>query len=303
MLFKFARKYLRQNRFLLFLIRGINVCETQQSWKRPVCLLFILSFVVLTEGREIRFPTEELAREYMLPVFEGNPRATMNRKVVLKHKLDVFGAALFRGDEPFYFPLMFFPGIAFYFNEMHGVSITGVYFWPGLSSKGEQLLRTPTRDQQFAVVQFNAALVPHPQWGVFAHYLLTPFYGKISLSKTLIVHFNLSISAGVGALNLVQNQCAQCTRGRVALESVAWRPAVWLGLKQRFFLGRRFYTYGEFGFFSYYGPNPVNENAKSSNAHPPEDFMDPSLFYFERDSREVFLFRNVIGVGIGMLLF
>lgn len=281
------------------------MCENKKNRKPPFffILFFIFSFVISAEGSEIQFPTEELARDYMLPVFEGNPRATMNRRIVLKYKLDVFGSALFRGDEPFYFPLMFSPGLAFYFNEVHGVSASGVYFWPGLSTKGEQLLRTPTEDEKFAVVQFNAALVPHPQWGVFLNYVITPFYGKISFSKNLIVHFNISFSAGAGALNLVQNKCVQCTRRNMILESAAWRPAVWLGLKQRFFLKRRFYAYGEFGFFSYYGPNPVNENAKSAGSQPPGDFLDPGLFYFEQDSREVFLFRNIIGGGLGVLLF
>ena len=76
---------------------------------------FTFFFIVHVQARTIRLPKEELARQYVLPVFAGERRTTVNRNVQLHYKLDLSGSALFRSDEPFYYPLAFFTDLGFFF--------------------------------------------------------------------------------------------------------------------------------------------------------------------------------------------
>ena len=262
----------------------------------------LILLVCFSKGQEIRFPTEELSRESVFPVFEGNSRVTMNRNVSLKYKLDLFSSAFFRGDEPFYFRLLFSSGLGFYLSEKYGLSLTGLYFMPGRSANGKNLLSVESKVEGYIPNRFDTTLAPHPQWAVFLNYVLTPFYGKISLSKTMVTNFNVSLSIGAGLIHLVQNECSLCEN--VFLTSALWRPAVWLGVKQRIFFGKRFYFYSSFGFLTYYGPNPVNINIREASQPPPlADFLDPYVFYFGSSAREIFIFRNAVGGGLGMFFF
>ena len=290
---------MKKRAFLSAVLSGYAILKIRD---KVIVAFFLMLLVCFSKGQEIRFPTEELARESVFPVFEDNNQATMNRKVSLKYKLDLFGSAFLRGDEPFYFRLLVSSGLGFYLSEKYGLSLTGFYFMPGRSANGKNLLSVESKAEGYIPNRFDTTLAPHPQWAVFLNYVVSPFYGKISLSKKMVTNFNVSLSAGVGLIHLAQNECSLCES--VSLTGVMWRPAVWLGIKQRIFLGKRFYFYSSFGFLTYYGPNPVNINIREASQPPPlADFTDPYVFYFGHDAREVFIFRNAVGGGLGMFFF
>lgn len=261
--------------------------------------IILLFFLECVRAQEIRFPDEELNQEVVYPVFENNPRATMNRRVTLKYKGDFFASGLFRGDEPFYNRVVLHAGLGFYFNEIHGISLSSFYFSPGRSSSGSLLTQGVGSAVGNQTIKYDATLIPHPQSAFFLNYEITPFYGKHSFSKKLVTNFNISFSLGLGAVVLAQNENA--VQSAINLRPVFVRPALWLGLKQKIFIGSRFYFHGDFGFLTYYGSNPVNQNALNrSIAVSLEDVQDQ--FQIFEDDREILIFRNKVGAGIGVLL-
>ena len=261
--------------------------------------IILLFFLECVRAQEIRFPDEELNQEVVYPVFENNPRATMNRRVTLKYKGDFFASGLFRGDEPFYNRVALDAGVGFYFNEVHGVSVSAFYFYPGRSTTGNFLTRGVGSTDGSQTMKYDATLIPHPRSAFFLNYVMTPFYGKHSFSKKLVTNFNISFNLGLGAVALAQNENA--AQSAINLRSAFIRPALWFGMKQKIFIGSRFYLHGEFGLLTYYGSNPVNQNALNRSISVNlEDVQDQ--FQIFGDDREVLIFRNKVGAGLGVLL-
>ena len=268
----------------------------------------IIFFTLQTQARQIRLPKEELAREYVLPVFKGERRTVVNRNIQLQYKLDLSGSALFRSDEPFYYPASAMAELGFFFNEFHGLHLLGVYFGEGLSVTG-QILANGVEDtqNQEITLQLNTELVSHPFLAAFLSYTLTPFYGKFSLSKKLVPNFNFNFSFGLGAMFLAQKHCGSCRESQ--REYTVARPALLLKLSQKIFMGRRFYIHTDISFFSYYGPNPLQEQLRRNKTQPltkPLDISEQTnatLFDFSEHSKEVLLIRNLVGGGLGIILF
>ena len=253
-------------------------------------LFLLLSYFPFVEAREIRFPDEELAPESVLPVFDSHKNVTMNRRVQLKNKLGLRGSFLGRMDEPFLHPFTFTGGLEFFFNETHGVRLSSLYFFPGLSHIGSTVSEAPFKT--------DPGKIHHPQFGFFLSYALAPFYGKISLATNIVTNLNLSIYVGLGALALDLNY----TRYQSDLR---WTYAGWVELNQKVFIGQRFYIHGSLNFLIYHAPNPVW--CSDPNRGVSDDSCD---LYANRRNRMPYeqaeksiLFRTVVGGGIGVLLF
>ena len=80
----------------------------------------------------IQFPDEELASEYVLPVFD-RPQAVLNRNVSLTKRFEFLIAAGLRIDEPLYHVLGLSSAVVFHWSEFSGLGISGLFFMPGLS--------------------------------------------------------------------------------------------------------------------------------------------------------------------------
>ena len=248
--------------------------------------LLCLSFA---EGKEIRFPDEELAPESVFPVFENNKQATMNRRVQLKNKLGISGSFLGRMDEPFLHPVTFSGAVEFFFNETHGVRISSFYFWPGLSSIGLSVI-SQTKD-------FDPGKVHYPHFGFFFSYALTPFYGKISLATNAVVNLNLSMYFGLGALALDYD---------VQYSSdMRWAYSALMELNQKVFIGRRFYFHGSLSFLIYHAPNPIW--CRGGPGYTGNDSCNlyvnrRDVLSYEETEKDI-LFRTIVGGGLGFYYF
>lgn len=267
-------------------------------------LFFLFLCIPYVEAREIRFPDEELAPESVLPVFEDRKNVTMNRRVQLKNKLGLRGSFLGRMDEPFFHPFTFVGGLEFFFNETHGVRLSSVYFWPGLSNIGLKVAQVSVAREGEGGDQIKATFAPekihHPQYGFFLSYALSPTYGKISLATNVVTNLNLSMYAGLGVLALDVDNINYPS-------DLRWTYAGWVEFNQKIFIGRRFYFHGSLSFLIYHAPNPV----WCSRPHPNAGIQDDSCdFYVNRRDRMSYekaekdiLFRTVVGGGLGILLF
>ena len=255
---------------------------------KAILFFIALAGCVFSNSAEVRFPEEELEAESVLPLFSHTKAVTMNRKVQLKNKLGLQSSVLYRADEPFYDRLFFTGAMEFFFNEEHGLKITGFYIQPGISNVGRSLLFVQHGQSKEVVYRFDASLAPHPHYGGFLSYTVIPVYGKISFSKNTIAHLNWSISAGGGVVWMVQHQ-----RSNYSVTSPAgWSPAGYVELNQKIFIGSRFFLRGGISFLSYYGFEPINKNLLNKSVA-----LSASAF-----SKSLFL-RVLVSGGLGVLLF
>ena len=198
---------------------------------------------------KIQFPDEELAVESVLPLVD-TPNVVLNRNISLKFRLELdlgLGLGL---DEPFY--SNYYPTgiLTFHLTEIHAISLMGAYFFPQRSSNGDclshdknTLLQSMSPAEMeincLQTKRFDSLLAPYPQYSVFLNYHYSPYYGKISLSKSWVL--NLSIYGFVGAGLVVSDQNDQF----MALD---------IGLGKKLYLNRWLGLKASLGFVGYYGP-------------------------------------------------
>ncbi len=247
---------------------------------------FLALFSIPVQSTTIRFPDQELSSEYVFPVFK-NPKVVLNRNVSLSQRFELRVSGALRTDEPFYSPFSLSSSVAFYWNESHGIGVSGLFFVPGLSNTGESLktkgVQNPRTRQVDSYIDVN--LSPKPLMGAFLNYQFSPFYGKISITKTLNLNFALYSFLGFGALGLEHGT-----------GPLIMTPASHFGIGQRFYFSRYFALSGGMDFLMYWGPNPVSGNIlwKSGESPPPR----PNYEKFEKD---IFL-RFLARVGLTILL-
>lgn len=192
---------------------------------------------------EIRFPDEELAAETVLPVFSP-VRMVLNRNINLKYRFEAGGGVIFDLTEPFRFP--FYPSafLSFHLSEIHGINLTGSWLPPHYSKAGDKLRSKGACNIRLKcqeVVLFDVHRVPYPYITGFLNYTYTPYYGKISLTKNLVMNMSLYGFIGPGLIVFDEN-----TR------TVAFN----MGIGQKFYLFRHFALRTDIGFYGYYGPDP-----------------------------------------------
>lgn len=237
----------------------------------------------------IRFPDQELASEYVFPVFE-KPKAVMNRSVTLSKRFEWRLSGALRTDEPFYNPFSALTSLSFYWNESHGVGVSGLFFFPGLSSGGGEELRKGvairvSEGEKKVRSYFDAELAPHPLLAGFLNYQFSPLYGKISVTKTLVFNFALYSFFGLGVVGLRHGE-----------SPIVMVPATHFGIGQRFYFSRYFALDGGIDFLVYRGANPVLNSIRwRSDQNAP---VRPAYDKFRKD---IFL-RFLARIGIAVLL-
>ncbi len=249
------------------------------------CLIFISGFAW---SEVIQFPDQELAEEYVFPVFK-NPKAVLNRDVTLTNRFELRMSGALRTDEPFYNPFSASASFSFYWNESHGLGLSALFFLPGLSKTGETLKAkegiSKAGKPGEVDAYYDAGLAPHPFIGTFLNYQFSPFYGKISITKTLVFNFALYSFFGLGTMGLKHGQ-----------KNIIMTPASHFGIGQRFYFNRYFALDGGIDFLVYHAPNPVHKGIKwAPDQKPPSR---PKYSAFEKD---IFL-RFLARVGITILL-
>jgi outer membrane beta-barrel protein len=162
-------------------------------------LAFTLSAAAFAE--EIEVPEEELARESVLPVFDQN-RSVLNRNVLTKGRMEFGVGAGLEVNEPYYNDLMFNVEGTYNFSDVSALNVQGLFWNSGLSSYGDQLKNPPSTSGVPDYQSFDALKAPHPEWGVFANYQFTAYYGKISVTKKGVMNLSLFGLAGLGYINM-----------------------------------------------------------------------------------------------------
>jgi len=229
-----------------------------------------------------------LASEYVLPVFK-NPKVVLNRSVSLTNRLEWRISGALRTDEPFYSPYSASSSLSFFWSEVQGVGLSVVYFTPGLSSTGKSLKENGVKDESQAKAEFyyDLSLAPHPEIGAFLNYQFSPFYGKASITKNLVLNFALYSFFGLGILSFRHE-----SGGPLRVDSIASH----FGIGQRIYLNKYFALDGGIDFLFYSGKSSVSSILKR-----PADVGSIQRPAYEKFKNDTFL-RFLVRFGITVLI-
>ncbi|HRK08858.1 MAG TPA: outer membrane beta-barrel domain-containing protein [Pseudobdellovibrionaceae bacterium] len=200
---------------------------------------FLQAAPALAQVQErIRFPEEELATESVLPVFD-QPVSVKARNVELASRLELGVQGGYAMTEPFFNPLSFGVSLAYHFNEEWGAQLMYNTQMQGLSSEASQLNPIPNTNPP---VNANLQYAPAPKAIAIANVQYSAYYGKISLSKEMVMNLHLFGLAGAGMITLGDVQ----------------KPLLTVGLGQKFYFSENMSFRFDLRLLAYQGPDPTS---------------------------------------------
>lgn len=195
----------------------------------------------------VELPQEELATESVLPVFDRSV-SVKNRNIVTAKRWDADLFYSYAMTEPIANVSKL--GVAVYYNisEEHALGFLYAKNFSGLSSYANQL------DSQYNL-DFSRA--PQPLATYMLDYNIKAFYGKMSLTKSLVLNTLLYGSASAGMIQYEHKTY----------------PAIALGLGQKFFFSRNWALRVDLRFYANQAPIPfLGNNQLKPTTQPPPTF-------------------------------
>lgn len=202
----------------------------------------------------IELPKEELATESVLPVFDRSV-SVKNRNVLTAKRWDADIFYSYAMTEPIANVSKL--GFAFYYNfsEIHALGFLYAKNFSGLSSYADQL------NTQYSL-DFSRA--PQPQNSYFADYNVNAFYGKMSLTKSVVLNTVLFGSASAGAIQYQHKTY----------------PGIALGLGQKFYFNKQWAFRFDLRLFANQAPIPFKKDGlKPTDPVPSLSSFDERLTY------------------------
>ena len=137
--------------------------------KKIIFVLASLLAVSTASAVTIEFPEDELAKESVLPVFEGGTVAVKSRRVTTKQKIEVGPMAGMIFNEPFFSPMAYGIHAGYHSNEFHSFAINAFMRNEDISDDARQA------DKDLGPgARINFEVVPVPKYVVTLDYQLTP---------------------------------------------------------------------------------------------------------------------------------
>lgn len=169
----------------------------------------------------IELPTEELAKESVLPVFD-RAVSVKSRNIVTEKRVDIglfYGMAM---TEPIQNVSKLGLSGYYHINEEHALGVMFTKNSSGLSSYAKQLENVKGADG--STINLDLTRAPIQESMLLVDYNIKPFYGKMSVTKNTVLNLSLFGSAALGMVKYVHKSY----------------PAIALGLGQKFYFTRNF---------------------------------------------------------------
>lgn len=176
-------------------------------------IIFNSVSVIAASSEIVELPEEELSKESVTPIFDRMD-SVRSRRIVTANRWDVtgfYGTAL---TEPISNLSKLGLSLYYHSSEDHAFGVLYTKNFTGLSDYAKQL------NKQYRL-DFSRA--PAPEYTLMADYNLKMFYGKMSLSKKLVINLHLFATAAGGIVKYVHKSF----------------PAVALGIGQKFYLTKQ----------------------------------------------------------------
>lgn len=228
-----------------------------------VCLILLSIFSIEGHAVKIQFPEDELASESVLPKFD-NPEPVKNRNVVTQGRFEITGMFGWTLNDVFVDPLTF-GGIATY----HLTEIHALQFYYNKFSAKENDYPAQIEDETNVGIP-NPAI---PDSAMLLAYQITPYYGKLSITKQGVTNMSFYGTAGVGTYAVDGDS----------------NFAMSAGLGSKIYLTNRFSIRLDYRWFFFQAKDPINEVDQGANGS-----IDKTL-----EARAQF--NSILTVGAGFL--
>lgn len=248
----------------------VGIVTTMFSTLPAIMGALMAPFVSVASAETIQFPTEELATESVLPVFD-QPTSVKNRLVSLSKRIELgllMGYAL---TEPFYNPFQIGGTLSYHINEDHGINLFGSTFMQGLSSEASQLNPIPNSPGINANLQYG----PAPKYLAIASWQYSAFYGKLSLTKDYVMNLHLYGLLGAGMFGIGDSSV----------------PVVSVGLGQKFYFTPSLAFRFDLRVLGYQGPDPLSIRLDNKTSVQPSSAFDKKVFI-----------EGLLNVGVSYML-
>ena len=199
--------------------------------------LLILFSAFSAFGVTIDFPEEELATESVLPLFD-NPEAVKSRLVPTEGRWELGFDGGFAMNEPFFKTIRYGAHLGYHIDETHGLTFVAQLYQQGLNNNGEAIYKPEDN------IDIRMDFAPQNQYNVFLNYQITPYYGKISVTKGMVMNLSLYGYAGLGAVGIGSTN----TENSLAMN---------LGFGQKFYMSKNWGFRADLGLVVYQGPNYI----------------------------------------------
>lgn len=231
-----------------------------------VILLALVLHKTAFAAEVINLPPEELAQESVLPIFD-KPVSVKNRNVVTAKRWEIDGFYSYAMTEPIANVSKLGIGIYYNTSEDHAWGLMLAKNFSGLSNYAEQLYNQYQLD-------FNRA--PAPEMSAMADYNLKMFYGKMSLTKSLVFNTLLYGSASAGVIKYVHKTY----------------PGVAVGMGQKFYFNKNWALKFDLRLYANQAPIPFLKGSMKPNETVPDysQFKERLTFSTNLDAGLSYLF-------------
>lgn len=220
----------------------------------------------------VELPQEELATESVLPVFDKSV-SVKNRNIVTAKRWDADLFYSYAMTEPIANVSKFGGAVYYNINEDHALGFMYAKNFSGLSSYANQL------HSQYGLDYSRA---PQPENTYLLDYNLKAFYGKMSLSKSLVFNTLLYGSASAGAVQF-QNKTY---------------PAVAIGLGEKFYFNKAWALRFDLRLYANQAPIPFLKDAMHDGSGP-NGTNDPKPSFDQFDER--ITYTTTLDIGLSYL--
>jgi outer membrane beta-barrel protein len=200
---------------------------------------FIISAMLLLSlqafGAKIQFPTEELATESVLPKFD-KPVPVRNRNVETAGHLELAAFYGWTLQDAFADSTSIGGIFTYHLNEFHGLQV----YAAKLSGK-ENDYPNQINDETSKDIRGKTAV---PKAAYLLAYQVTPFYGKLSFTKSYVMNMSLYGTLGLGSYQLEDESSLT--------ES--------FGIGTKFYFGHKISARLDYRFFLYKARDPIDAN-------------------------------------------
>lgn len=183
---------------------------------------------------EIEFSEDELSQESVYPKFDI-PVAVKKKSVNTDSKLELHVMGGWTLNDAINNPFGFGGILTYHLTDIHGLELYTLFFSSSLSSYATQLQANPT----FGLTLIDQ--IPKPQYAIFGAYEITPYYGKISITKQTV--WNLMLYGTLGG-------------GMMAYQN-ANNFGFSIGIGQKIYFSKQISLITDLRYLIYQGPNPI----------------------------------------------
>jgi len=210
-----------------------------------MCLIGSFSIPNLSFADEIvEIPAQELPRESVYPVFD-HPQMVKSRNVVFENKIEVSANVGTSVNEAFVDQILYGVMATYHLSNVHA----GQLYASGVSSQASSYTGQLDRE---VTQPLNYSLIPKPKYFILGAYEITPFYGKMSITKQTVMNLSTYGTIGGGLMGLGDTN--------------SW--LLGLGLGQNFFFGSHWGLKLDMRGLIYNGINPVSYDHRTSSSTP-----------------------------------